>query len=141
MANDLNNFARRIKVRAGKVNKNTDTLMKKVILGVDQALVLATPVDTGRARANWRASIGADILETLPQPASPSAGAASAIKAGQDVALAYNGDGSPIVHISNNLNYMKYLNEGSSQQAPANFVNQALLLVAQIIGRGRITVG
>ena len=141
MANDLNNFARRIRARGNKVNKNTDTLMKKTILGVDQALVLATPVDTGRARANWRPSIGVMITETLPEPAGPNIGTGAAIKAGQDVAEAYNGDGSPVVHITNNLPYIQYLNQGSSQQAPANFVGQAILIVANIIGRGRIITG
>jgi hypothetical protein len=139
---DLKVFSRRIKARAKNASKNTDNLMRKVILAVDQAVVLATPVDTGRARANWRPNIGSAIEQTLPEPGGPNIGTSLALKAGEDVAASYKGGAnSPTVHITNNLPYIKYLNEGSSQQAPANFVNQSILIVKQVIGGNRIIVG
>jgi hypothetical protein len=136
---DLRTFSRRIRTRAGRVNKNTDNLVKKVILAVDQAVVLATPVDTGRARANWRPSIGAMVTSTLPEPKSPGEGLRTAIAAGEDIANKYiGGNNSPHVHITNNLPYIQYLNQGSSKQAPANFVNTAILLAISAIRSARI---
>lgn len=136
---DLKTFSRRIRVRAGKISKNTDGLVKKVILAVDQAVVLATPVDTGRARANWRPSIGAPITDTLPAPPNKQAGLRSALDAGEQVARQYKGGvNSPTVHITNSLPYIKYLNDGSSKQAPRNFVNTAILLAVSAIRRARI---
>lgn len=136
---DLKTFSRRIRTRAAKVSKNTDGLVKKVILAVDQAVVLATPVDTGRARANWRPSIGAPITDTLPEPPNKGAGLRSALDAGEQVARQYKGgNNSPTVHITNSLPYIKYLNDGSSKQAPRNFVNTAILLAVSAIRQARI---
>lgn len=121
------------------MSKNTDGLVKKVILAVDQAVVLATPVDTGRARANWRPSIGEAVNETLPEPSSPGVGSREALQAGERVADQYKGgDRSPTVHITNNLPYIQYLNDGSSRQAPRNFVNTAILLALSAIRQARI---
>lgn len=136
---DLKTFSRRIRTRASKVSKNTDGLVKKVILAVDQAVVLATPVDTGRARANWRPSIGAPLTQTLPEPQSSGAGLRSALAAGEAIARQYRGgNNSPTVHITNSLPYIQYLNDGSSKQAPRNFVNTAILLAVSAIKQARI---
>lgn len=136
---DLKTFSRRIRMRAGKISKNTDGLVKKVILAVDQGVVIATPVDTGRARANWRPSIGAPITQTLPQPPNKGAGLRSALEAGEEVAGRYKGGmNSPTVHITNSLPYIQYLNDGSSKQAPRNFVSTAILLAISAIKKARI---
>lgn len=141
MVNDLRSFDKRIKGRARAIPRNTDTLMRKVILAVDQALVLATPVDTGRARANWQPTIGSAAVGTLPEPSSPDGGLQIALTAGQEVAAAYRGGpNSPTVHITNNLPYIDRLNKGWSKQAPANYVHQAILVVQSVFGKHRITV-
>ena len=137
---DLKTFSRRIRTRATKVSKNTDGLVKKVILAVDQAVVLATPVDTGRARANWRPSIGVPFTATLPEPSSAGAGLRTALAAGEAIADQYRGgDTSPTVHITNSLPYIQPLNDGSSRQAPVNFVGTAILLTVSAIRQARIT--
>lgn len=135
----MKGFARKIKLRAGKVSKNTDNLVRKVILAVDQAVVISTPVDTGRARANWRPSIGEMESSVLPEPRNKAEGLRSALAAGEAVAAEYKGsERSPTVHITNNLPYIEYLNRGSSKQAPANFVGTAILLAVAAIKRARI---
>ena len=136
---DLKTFSRRIRTRAAKVSKNTDGLVRKVILAVDQAVVLATPVDTGRARANWRPSIGAMDTSTLPEPNNPGSGLRQALADGEAVAAKYKGGNhSPTVHITNSLPYIQYLNDGSSKQAPRNFVNTAILLAISAVRQARI---
>lgn len=136
---DLNSFARRIRIRAVSVPKNVDKLVGKVTLAVDQAVVLATPVDTGRARANWRPSIGAMITDSLPEPSSPGEGLRAALSAAESVAARYRGGSrSPTVHITNNLPYIQALNDGSSKQAPKNFVSIAISMAVSAIKNARI---
>lgn len=136
---DLKTFARKIKIRASKVEKNTDGLVRKVILTVDQAVVISTPVDTGRARANWRPSLNSPVLGTLPEPSSAGAGMQAALQAAQQVAAIYKGGvRSPVVHITNSLPYIQYLNRGSSQQAPANFVGTAILVAVSAVRNAHI---
>lgn len=136
---DLKTFSRRIRTRAKKVSSNTDNLVRKVVLAVDQAVVLATPVDTGRARANWQPTIGAPAAGEVPEPTSKGAGLRQALEAGERVATQYKGGtNSPTVHITNNLPYIQYLNEGSSKQAPINFVGTAILLAIAAIKSARI---
>lgn len=136
---DLTTFSRRIRVTAQCVSTNTDKLVRRVVLAVDQAVVLATPVDTGRARANWRPSIGSMITDSLPEPSSPGEGVRSAIAAAESVASQYKGGlRSPTVHITNNLPYIKPLNDGSSKQAPKNFVSTAITVAVKAIKSARI---
>src|SRR3546814_14020994 len=91
------------------------------------------------SRANWRPNIGAPITDTLPVPPNKGAGLRSALDAGEQVARQYKGgNNSPTVHITNSLPYIKYLNDGSSKQAPRNFVNTAILLAVSAIRQARI---
>lgn len=137
---NLNQFARRMTVRARNVSKNTDGLVSKVILAADQAVVLATPVDSGRARANWRPSIGAMDTTVLPEPSSPGVGLRQALQDGENIARSYRGgNNSPTVHLTNSLPYIQPLNDGSSKQAPVNFVGTAILLALSAIRGARIT--
>lgn len=136
---DLKTFVRRIKLRARKIEKNTDTMVRKVILAVDQAVVLATPVDTGRARANWQPTLGDPATGTLPEPKSSGAGLQMALEAANRIAAMYKGGQGSVVHITNNLEYIEYLNQGSSTQAPANYVGTAILVAVSVVQGVRIT--
>lgn len=94
------------------------TLEKKIrttVLAVDAALVMNTPVDTGRARSNWIASLNAPSVAMVEPGQKPDTGAAVASFKVTDTA-----------YIANNLPYIRRLNEGHSQQAPAGFVEMAV---------------
>lgn len=128
---DLRGFAGRIRVRGKRVEENADALVRRVAVAVDTAVVLATPVDTGRARANWQVEIGQapeGTREPFASGQSGSSGAANAMAAieeGKKKIAQYRG-GSEI-HIYNNLSYIQDLNNGKSAQAPAGFVEAAVL--------------
>lgn len=92
-------------------------LQKKVAFQVLTGVVLKTPVDTGRARGGWQLDVGA--VGSAPTDRLDRDGAAvfadaakklGAIKFGQRVA------------ISNNVHYIIYLENGSSDQAPRGMV-------------------
>lgn len=98
-----------------KVLDNLEKTVRAVALVVDAELVAATPVDTGRARANWNPSLN-EPDTTIREPNQK--------KAISPIAAAFKL--TDTILISNNLPYIKRLNEGSSKQAPAGFVDMAL---------------
>ena len=121
----LERFARNIRIRATNVNENVSRLVRRVALAVDTAVVLATPVDTGRARANWQVGIGSAQAGTLSAPGDAGQAVSQALAQAQGIISSYAGQGT--IHITNNLHYIKDLNEGSSRQAPAGFVEAAIV--------------
>ncbi len=135
---DLKVFARNIQVRAFKMVENVDALVRRVALAVDTAVVLRTPVDTGRARANWQVNIGSPAVGEVATPGSPDQGSATALTAAQSTIATYKGQGN--IHITNNVPYIGKLNEGHSRQAPAGFVEAAVVAGIEAIdtSRGRI---
>lgn len=98
-----------------KVIGTLEKTVRAVALVVDETLVNTTPVDTGRARSNWNPSLNTpDGTIVEPDHKKPIAPVAAAYKI------------TDTILISNNLPYIKRLNEGYSKQAPAGFVDAAL---------------
>ncbi len=91
------------------------TVVGKLALDIHAGLVLRTPRDTGRAKSNWIPSIDQASTATFPPD---NAGRVSSMMA----ALVQRLPEFPVIWISNNLPYIKRLNEGWSKQAPAGFV-------------------
>lgn len=127
---NLDQFAKRMTVIAKGVEKNATKSVGAVVDAIAVPIVGSTPVDTSRARANWQAAVGSPPKQVLfPAPSMPpNAGVGyslgvSSIKA---AAKAYNGQKAG-VFIVNNLYYMRELNDGSSTQAPANFVETSII--------------
>lgn len=133
---DLRQFSIRIRDVAKGVPVRTDRMVRQVILVCTATVVLRTPVDTGRARSNWQATVGPPAVGTLPEPASPGEGAQRAVQAANTAASTYNGGGE--ANITNNLPYIGELNRGHSQQAPANFVQEAVAVGIKKIQSSRI---
>jgi len=127
-------FSRRIATIAAGVEKNAGKLVRRVALEIDQALVLSTPVDTGRARANWLVS-----LDSPRRDAVDASSAGDALASGASVIHGAK-DGQKI-YISNSLPYIGRLNAGSSAQAPAGFVEAAALHGVRIVKGARLLKG
>lgn len=126
----LRGFAQRMNVTATAVADNTNKVVRKCALAVDQTVVMATPVDTGRARSNWVVSLDTPATGEIPAyvpgkgQSTAGANAQAAIDQGKEVIDRYNG--GVAINITNNLDYIGALNDGSSRQAPANFVEEAV---------------
>lgn len=107
-------------------------LCRRLALGIENRIVLATPVDTGRARSNWIASLdkpATGVIDAYAPDADEKPGqigpnAAGAIAAADAVLL--QTQDFPVIYLSNNLPYIARLNDGSSVQAPAAFVQAAI---------------
>lgn len=95
----------------------------------------STPVLTGWARANWLASIGAPVVDVVGSPGNVSTGAQS--RAEIAIATNYKISDGPI-YVSNNVPYIAALNAGSSQKAPAGFVEASLVNAVAAINRRRL---
>lgn len=90
---------------------------KKIALEAIKRIVEKTPVDTGRARANWQVTIGnptEDVLEVEDQDGSNTISKGSSVIT--TVGL------FDVIWISNNVDYIRFLEEGSSTQAPEGMV-------------------
>ncbi len=141
---DLRQFGRKMKVTGKLVEENGGKLLRKVAVAVDAAVVLATPVDTGRARSNWQVEIGSAPEGVLPpfhpgaegSTSGPNAQAALAA-ARRVIEGAVPGD---TIHITNNLDYIGRLNDGWSAQAPAGFVEEAVQHGVQQVRNSKITI-
>jgi hypothetical protein len=113
------------------LRRNINLAKQNVALEVHRQVIVSTPVDTGKARSNWQASVGAEI-DTEINPYAPgnrlgigeTANAAAAIAQGQSV-IPTALPGQEIA-ISNNVYYIGLLNDGTSAQAPENFVQIAV---------------
>lgn len=142
---DLRTFSKTMTLIGRNVSTNADVLVRKVALAVDSTVVLATPVDTGQARSNWQVSLDQPIQTTIPpydpgtKGSSGQNNADAAINQGKQVVGAYKGGVD--ICIANNLDYIDELNNGKSAQAPAGFVEEAVLAgVAMVQSSGPIAV-
>lgn len=116
---DLNGM---MKNAAKKVSENSDRLVRRCALAIDAAVVLATPVDTGRARSNWQVEIGGAATGTVE--ATDKSGQGAIAQGTQAIERYVGGQGA--IFITNNLPYIERLNDGWSAQAPAGFVERAV---------------
>ncbi|PCI54161.1 MAG: hypothetical protein COB36_10745 [Alphaproteobacteria bacterium] len=100
----------------------------KTALDIDRRLVNKTPVDTGMAKGNWVPSIGLAIF--TPINSADKSGGATISKA---VAVFASAPNYPVLYITNNLPYIRELNNGSSVQAPKNFFEQSVAEITDVL--------
>jgi hypothetical protein len=115
-------FAKRISFRAKEVADNAEKAVRRAAIAADEVLVLSTPVDTGRARANWIPSVGKPILAELQstdKSGNETMAKAHAVVAGWTRLL------GPIYY-ANSLPYIQRLDEGYSAQAPNGMTTGAI---------------
>lgn len=137
MANSLQDFGRRMRLRGQSVADEADQLTRKVALAALSTVTTETPVDTGRARSNWLVALDSprrDVIESYGKDGSAEAATAS----GSAVISGYrNGQA---IYITNNLPYIGRLNDGWSAQAPAGFVETAVAAAVREVGQGQLVV-
>lgn len=145
---NLNEFALRLLAISKAIFGNSSKRVRRAALAADQAAVLATPVDTGRARANWVVSLGSPSKaqgRQVPTKGSDSAarGSANAQRAiahGERVIAQWTPSKGSIF-ISNGVPYIQELENGSSSQAPEGMVKQALQAARKELRRGGLLRG
>ena len=117
----LEQFARNMVRHGRNLDKNLNVAIIKMGGSILQAAVVATPVDEGRARGGW--VVGINNPPTASGERLDVSGA-KAISSGKAVLATRRTEQT--IYISNNVEYIGFLNDGSSAQAPANFVSTAV---------------
>lgn len=115
-----------------KTGIKTDVAVRKVALQIYGGVTKKTPVDTGRARANWNMNVGSiDYSVDSPDQYGKSTGkhkgegSAPASPRAKQLKLD-KGDGEKVIYITNNLPYIGELENGHSTQAPRGMVSLTL---------------
>jgi len=127
-------FALDIARFVAKAGTNADVVIRKVAVEMLDRIVDRTPVDTGRARANWQTTIGNAAFSPVDKTDKTGGSAKSA---GAAVIASMNLGAT--VWLSNALPYTTRLEYGSSQQSPAGMVRVTVAefqgLVASLAGQ------
>ena len=98
---------------------------RKIGINVDRRVVLETPRDTGSAKASWLVSVGRPTNATVEKDGE-DVGQAQAQAIAQGASTISRFKSGQVLYIQNNQPYIERLNEGSSEQAPAHFVDSII---------------
>ena len=133
MSANLQTFSKDLAAFAKKIDVNIGTVTRKVAIDIFSDVVKRTPVDTGRARAGWQVTTGSpgDFVPPLPIGGFSASGPIHRKKADPGhypppTANFDEIDGTQVVYIVNNVEYIQALEDGHSKQAPAGMVKLAL---------------
>lgn len=99
------------------IDQNVEKLHRAVALEGLKGVVRMTPVDTGRARANWQVTQDAPAMGEVD---GTDKGGGATIGGGSTAAL--SAPAYSETFITNNLPYIEALEGGSSKQAPAGML-------------------
>ncbi|MCY1553030.1 hypothetical protein D9M68_894720 [compost metagenome] len=107
-----------------------------------QDLAYKTPVDTSNALSNWQLTLDSPATDEIKPYFPGHMGSTQRASAAQTVnearsRLGAKKPGQPI-YITNNVPYIEQLNNGSSKQAPAGFVERSILIGRKLIAKFRI---
>lgn len=118
MAKGVNakNFTIDLKKFGKLTREKTELIFRKIALDLDTAIVLDTPVDTGRARGNWYPSL---ITPSNEVDLNSFGAQASITRLSGVVAGAKLGS---VIWMTNNLDYIVKLENGHSRQAAEGMV-------------------
>ena len=126
--------------------QNASKIIRKAAMAATNEVVLRTPVKTGRARINWKLSIGTPRTNLLKGPDTPKVDTNRKIASAEALADAANkikswkvGKGS--IFIANPVDYIHDLDEGSSQQARAGMTMFAVAAARGILRKARLLRG
>ena len=100
---------------ANKSLGEIEQVVRKTAIDLTTSIIKSTPVDTGRARANWFVSFESAIEDTTDDTNSAKA------LSNATTTIATNKIGK-YIYIQNNLDYAAKLEYGASKQAPQGMV-------------------
>lgn len=113
--------------------ETVNTCRKKVAIKIYESIVKKTPVDTGRARANWQISIGHQVNGQVKEGDPSPYGSPPRDKAQQEVKIGAMKKSDAPIYIQNNLPYIVGLEYGRSNQSPHGMVGLTIAGISEII--------
>lgn len=132
----MTEFAARFLALSLIVFGNASKRVRAAALKADEVAVLATPVDTGRARANWVVSLGSPSQAQGNRQPGVNPAQVALSQGAQTIEQWAPGKGS--IFISNGVPYAVELDRGSSRQAPEGMTAQAIQAARKELRRGSL---
>lgn len=118
MADRPGTFSLQLQRFIEKAGDNVDQVVRKSALQVAQSVIMKSPVDTGRFRANWNVAFGRIDPLTTPSTDKSGNGTTNRIRIQLNGWNVESGD----IFLTNSLPYAIPLEYGHSSQAPAGMV-------------------
>lgn len=115
---------------ASQTNESEKLVIRRIAIECFKRIILGTPVNEGLARGNWQASTITPKEGVLER--KDKSGSATIAAMISEVSVWTPKDDLP-AFITNNLPYIKRLNEGWSKQAPAHFIEQVIADMGGIV--------
>ena len=116
----MSKFTLDIQAFVAKAKKNPEIVMRQVSIKLFRAIILGSPVDTGRFRNNWFAAMGPNpSMETTNYTGKEGTAALNRMT---KVVGESRGMGWTELTLTNNLPYAQRLEYGWSKQAPFGMV-------------------
>lgn len=139
-------FGKRMEAVGDVLFYNVSKIVRNAAMAATKEVVLRTPVKTGRARINWRVSLGTFKTNEIDPPDTPDrnvnrevASTKALIDASNMLKVWKVGKGN--IYIANPVHYIVALDEGSSRQARAGMTNFAIAAARQILKKGKLLRG
>lgn len=131
MGKSLADLAKKMKRAADRSETVASDLSKKFVYEITYRLVYQTPVDESTALSNWQVFLNNPAPDEIAAYALGSRGSTAGASAGAalreaEAELAHKRPGQ-VVWLSNLVDYIRKLNEGSSAQAPPGFIEASIL--------------
>ena len=141
---DIADLAPRIQQVINNLKTERERIVKVAAKTILETLVYNTPVDTSKALSNWQASLGSPISSTRDaifegkNKSTRSTSAAAALSLGETQINKFTVDkwGTTVgneIHITNNLDYIEGLNNGTISKQPGAFVEKAIQLADSVV--------
>ena len=130
---NFTSLARALQNRAREIDQGVESTVRRAALTTVSVAAIATPVDTGLARGNWRTRIGSPEEEVINTPRSVAQVVGEATAEVRQWTLT-----SPDIFVTNNVEYIGFLDEGSSLQAPNGMTEQAIAAGLRVLQQIRV---
>ena len=111
---------------AENAGKSLEATGQGIALSLFTAIIKDTPVDTGRARGNWQATIGTPARGVIDR--SGDAGAIAEV-----TSESKNFEAGTVFYLTNSLPYIYGLEYGRSKQSPAGMVRKNVARIQSIV--------
>lgn len=118
----------------GQLENGTQERARQLVINLHERFQAVNPVDTGWSRSNWLASIGRPREGTIGS--KEDVDNTQAILSLTSISSWTFSQGS--AYLVNNVPYIRDLNNGSSPQAPAGWIEMGIQAELAIANRGTI---
>jgi len=108
--------------------EQADMIRRKIILEVLRGVVKRTPVDSGRARGNWQASISKPISREVDRKDKTGSSTVS-----EESGTVQSSSPDDTLYLTNNVPYILILEDGRSNQAPNGMLKVTLAQFPYIV--------